>query len=80
MPKPDGALKSVILSLQNWSQLHCVCISGLSPGAPWPKVFYLFFFLFGLFVFLRLHLWQMEVPGLGVESQSCSFQPTPQPQ
>lgn len=27
VPKPKVALKSVILSLQNWSQLHYVCIS-----------------------------------------------------
>ena len=31
------------------------------------------------FFFLQSHLWHMEVPRLG-SNQSCSFQPTPQPQ
>ena len=34
-----------------------------------------------IFVFLGPHLWHMEVPRLGVESElSCSHWPTPRPQ
>ena len=37
-----------------------------------------YFILF--FVFLGPHLWHMEVPRLGIESELCSCWPTPQPQ
>ena len=33
----------------------------------WLDFFFFFFFFFLFFVFLRLHPWHMDVPGLGVE-------------
>ena len=45
-------------------EIRSICLDDEAIQPSWGSLF--FFFFFGLFVFLGLYLWHMEVPRLGV--------------